>query len=67
VLRDWNGDTPKAEFLREVRDGSCRLFSTVLSPDYNAARADPASRPGREGMLWVAWLPISFRVAALQQ
>jgi hypothetical protein len=40
VLRDWNGDTSKAEFLREVRDGSCRLFSTVLSPDYNAAHAD---------------------------
>ena len=40
VLRDWGGDTPKSEFLREVRDGSCRLFSTVLSPDYNAAHAD---------------------------
>ena len=40
VLRDWGGATPKAEFLREVRDGSCRLFSTVLSPDYNAAHAD---------------------------
>ena len=40
VLRDWDGDTPKAKFLREVRDGSCRLFSTVLSPDYNAAHAD---------------------------
>jgi hypothetical protein len=40
VLRDWDSDTPKAEFLRDVRDGSCRLFSTVLSPDYNAAHAD---------------------------
>ena len=40
VLRDWGGATPKSEFLREVRDGSCRLFSTVLSPDYNAAHAD---------------------------
>ena len=40
VLRDWNGERPKAEFLRDVRDGSCRLFSTVLSPDYNAAHAD---------------------------
>ena len=40
VLLDWDGDRPKAEFLREVRDGSCRLFSTVLSPDYNAAHAD---------------------------
>jgi hypothetical protein len=40
VLNDWNGDGPKADFLHEVRDGSCRLFSTVLSPDYNAAHAD---------------------------
>ena len=40
VLRDWNRDTPEAEFLHEVRDGACRLFSTVLSPDYNAAHAD---------------------------
>ena len=40
VLNDWSGDSPKAQFLREVRDGSCRLFSTVLSPDYNAAHAD---------------------------
>ena len=27
-------------FLREVRDGACRLFPTTLSPDYNAAHAD---------------------------
>lgn len=40
VLRDWSGNGPKADFLREVRDGSCKLFATVLSPDYNAAHAD---------------------------
>jgi len=40
VLRDWNGDSARAAFLREVRDGGCRLFSTTLSPDYNAAHAD---------------------------
>lgn len=40
VLNDWNRGGPKAGFLNEVRDGSCRLFSTVLSPDYNAAHAD---------------------------
>lgn len=44
VLRDWNGDASggsgRAAFLREVRDGACRLFSTTLSPDYNAAHAD---------------------------
>ena len=40
VLRDWNGEADRAAFLRAVRDGGCRLFSTVLSPDYNAAHAD---------------------------
>ena len=40
VLRDWNGTDEEARFLREVRDGACDLFSTVLSPDYNAAHRD---------------------------
>lgn len=40
VLRDWQGDPREAAFLREVRDGACRLFTTVLSPDYNAAHRD---------------------------
>jgi hypothetical protein len=40
VLRDWTGDGPSSAFLRDVRDGGCRLFTTVLSPDYNAAHRD---------------------------
>ena len=40
IVRDWSGNTGKAAFLRDVRDGACDLFSTVLSPDYNAAHAD---------------------------
>lgn len=40
VLRDWVGKGPKARFLHGVRDGACRVFSTVLSPDYNAAHRD---------------------------
>ena len=45
VARDWNGGERAAKrqdaaFLREVRDGACRLFATVLSPDYNAAHRD---------------------------
>lgn len=40
VVRDWRGDDPAARFLREVRDGACDLFATVLSPDYNAAHRD---------------------------
>lgn len=40
VLGDWEAKGPKAAFLRDVRDGACDLFSTVLSPDYNAAHRD---------------------------
>ncbi len=40
VLDDWEGDGPQARFLRTVRDAACASFSTVLSPDYNAAHAD---------------------------
>jgi hypothetical protein len=39
VARDWRDDD-KGAFLREVRDGACKLFATTLSPDYNAAHAD---------------------------
>lgn len=34
---DWKGDGPRATFLHTVRNGACKLFSTVLSPEYNAA------------------------------
>ena len=40
VLRDWRGEPAEMAFMREVRDGACDLFSTVLSPDYNSAHAD---------------------------
>ena len=40
VLGDWKGGGAKALFLRDVRDGACRLFATTLSPDYNAAHRD---------------------------
>ncbi|HEX8655215.1 MAG TPA: extensin family protein [Allosphingosinicella sp.] len=40
VVADWSRGGPRAAFLREVRDGACRLFATVLSPDYNAAHRD---------------------------
>lgn len=40
VARDWQAKNAKAAFLRDVRDGACRLFATTLSPDYNAAHAD---------------------------
>lgn len=40
VLADWEGEGAESRFLRSVRDGACTSFSTVLSPDYNAAHAD---------------------------
>lgn len=42
VSHDWNGRRGRrdAGFLRDVRDGACRLFATVLSPDFNTAHHD---------------------------
>ena len=40
VLGDWPGGGAKSAFLHDVRDGACKLFSSVLSPDYNAAHRD---------------------------
>jgi hypothetical protein len=37
LLNDWQGEGDKARFLRQVHDGACDSFSTVLGPDYNAA------------------------------
>ena len=41
TVRDWwFSDGEAAQFLRAVRDAGCARFSTVLSPDYNAAHHD---------------------------
>jgi hypothetical protein len=40
LINDWAPGDKRSEFLHEVRDGSCGLFGTVLSPDYNRAHAD---------------------------
>lgn len=40
VVGDWSGKGKDAAFLHAVREGACDLFSTVLSPDYNAAHRD---------------------------
>ena len=40
ILADWDADGAESAFLRDVRDGACDLFATVLSPDYNAAHRD---------------------------
>ncbi len=36
VEDDFRSATAKGAFLRRVRDKACSLFSTTLSPDYNA-------------------------------
>jgi hypothetical protein len=40
LINDWAPGDKRSEFLHAVRDGSCGLFGTVLSPDYNRAHAD---------------------------
>ncbi|WP_426036409.1 extensin family protein [Brevundimonas sp. DC300-4] len=44
VLNDWDGQGPNGTggsgLLRRIREGACRVFSTVLSPDYNDAHKD---------------------------
>lgn len=40
VERGWDLEGPDAIFLRAVRDGGCRVFQGVYSPDYNQAHAD---------------------------
>jgi hypothetical protein len=40
VLGDWSRDSPEAKFLHDVRNGACRFFDGVLSPDHNEAHRD---------------------------
>ncbi|MBA2780963.1 extensin family protein [Billgrantia kenyensis] len=40
LLDHWEGEDPRADFLRDARDGACDLFGNVLGPDYNLAHAD---------------------------
>jgi hypothetical protein len=56
VIGDWRSDGARSAFLREVRDGACDLFATVLSPDYNAAHRDHLhlDQAARGGLGWRA-------------
>lgn len=40
IARDWKDAGAKGRFLREARDGACRIFGVTLSPDYNEAHAN---------------------------
>jgi hypothetical protein len=40
VVRDWKNSGAQGLFLREVHQGACRYFDSVLGPEYNAAHRD---------------------------
>jgi hypothetical protein len=40
IAADWRDPGPRGKFLHDVRDGACRFFGVVLSPDYNALHHD---------------------------
>ncbi|HEX2655496.1 MAG TPA: extensin family protein, partial [Xanthobacteraceae bacterium] len=40
IAKDWTEDGPHGKFLRAIRNGSCRTFDLVLSPDYNGLHRD---------------------------
>jgi len=40
VANDWHDTGPRGRFLHHVRDGACRFFGVVLSPDYNELHRD---------------------------
>ncbi len=58
ILKDWGEISSifnkKSAFLKDVRDGACKHFSTVLSPRYNKAHANhfhlDLGRGGRHGI-----------------
>lgn len=50
----WNGDSRDQAFLHDVHQGSCRFFTTVLSPNYDSNHRDhfhlDLARHGRDGL-----------------
>ena len=40
VKRDWLTDTPQGRFLAAARADACKMFSAVLTPNFNVAHAD---------------------------
>jgi hypothetical protein len=40
VRTGWDGAWAERSFLRTVHDGSCRVFTTVLSPGYDSLHED---------------------------
>lgn len=40
VARDWGSPDADGVFLSEVHEGACRVFDSVLGPEYNEAHRD---------------------------
>lgn len=40
VAADFRADSAEGHFVQAARNSACRVFGTVLSPDYNAAHRD---------------------------
>ena len=40
VLQGWRRPAAESAFLHDIRNGGCRIFQGVLSPDYNRAHAN---------------------------
>ncbi|HXP95874.1 MAG TPA: extensin family protein, partial [Telmatospirillum sp.] len=40
VMKDWRNRGAKSEFLHQVAQGACKMFSVVLTPNYNAEHHD---------------------------
>ena len=41
TLKDgWRGPLPERNFLRAIHSGACRVFTTVLGPDYDSRHHD---------------------------
>jgi hypothetical protein len=55
VKGGWYGDSRERAFLRAVHDGTCRHFTTVLGPNYDANHRDhfhmDLARHGRDGLM----------------
>ena len=51
VAGDWASGTPESRFLHRIRDEGCRIFGTVLSPDYNAVHHDHLHLEAESGRL----------------
>lgn len=40
VLKDWRNKGAKSEFLHQVAEGACRIFSVVMTPNRNIEHRD---------------------------